>query len=131
MAEKILIADDDADICNLLSFSLEDAGYEVQICNNGRDVIETAREEKPDVLILDVMLPGIDGATIAKRMSEDSDLKDIPIVVITALEASKNLFQPIMQISKFITKPFNTEDLLEAVDNAIKGVEEEDEEIEE
>ena len=130
MAEKILIADDDADICSLLSFALEDAGYEVLICNNGRDVMDTAREEKPDVLILDVMLPGIDGATIAKRMSEDSDLKEIPIVVITALEASKNLFQPIMQISKFITKPFNTEDLLEAVDNAIKGVVEEDEEIE-
>ena len=130
MAEKILIADDDADICNLLSFSLEDAGYEVLICNNGRDVMDTAREEKPDVLILDVMLPGIDGATIAKRIGDDSDLKTIPIVVITALEASKNLFQPILQVSKFITKPFNTEDLLEAVDNAIKGVVEEDEEIE-
>ena len=124
MAEKILIADDDADVCNLVSYALEESGYEPLICNNGRDVIDMLREENPRLLILDVMLPGVDGATIAKKMNEDMELKEIPIIVITALEAAKNMFQPITQVAKFMTKPFNPEDLLEEMDKAINGVQE-------
>ena len=121
MAEKILIADDDADTCNLLHYTLKEAGYDVLICTNGRNVIDKVREANPSAVVLDVMLPGIDGATIAKNMSKESDLKEIPIIVISALEASKNLFQPLMQVAKFIPKPFNPDDLLETLQKVFSG----------
>ncbi|MBO4556583.1 MAG: response regulator [Elusimicrobiales bacterium] len=121
MAEKILIADDDADVCNLIHYTLENAGYEVMICTNGRNVIDKVREENPAALILDVMLPGLDGASIAKKMNEDPELKEIPIIIISSLETSKNLFQPILQVAKFISKPFNPDDLLEELQKALSG----------
>jgi len=121
MAERILVADDDTDVCNLINYTLENAGYEVLICTNGRNVIDKAKEERPDVIILDVMMPGIDGATIAKKMSETDELREIPIIVVSALEASKNMFQPIMQVAKFVSKPFNPEDLAEEVRKALNG----------
>ena len=59
MAEKILVADDDADTCSLMQYTLESVGYETKICPNGREVIEMLRDYKPNALILDVMLPGM------------------------------------------------------------------------
>ena len=119
MADRILIADDDADVCSLMTYVLESAGYEVFICNNGRNVIDMVKAEYVKLLILDVMLPGIDGYNIVKKMSDDADVKEVPILVVSALEASKNLFQPFMNVSKFISKPFNNEELVEDVKAAL------------
>lgn len=121
MADKVLIAEDDADACSIMQYTLRSAGYETIICPNGRTVLDKLRENKPKALILDVMLPGIDGVTIAKKMADDPELQKIPIIVTTCLDSSKGLFQGMFQISKFITKPFNPEDLLEDLKQAIDG----------
>jgi CheY-like chemotaxis protein len=65
------------------------------------------------------MLPGIDGYSLATQISEDPDLGTMPIVVLSALEPSRTMFQRFSQVAAFLTKPFNTDDLMEAVKNAL------------
>jgi len=117
---KIMIVDDDPEICNLLQYTLESMGHNIKICDNGREVIETLKEFKPDLMILDVMLPGIDGYSIATTISQEEGLSQIPIIVISALEPSRSLFIKFNQVVAFLTKPFNTDDLFEAIKNGLK-----------
>ena len=83
MAHRILVADDDAAILQLFRMILENAGYEVDDCSSGRDVGTKIRANRPESVILDVMLPGMDGYSIAKQMGDNTDTKEIPIIVIT------------------------------------------------
>jgi len=117
---KIMIVDDDPEICNLLQYTLESMGHNIRVCDNGREVIETLKEFKPDLMILDVMLPGIDGYSIATTISQEEGLSQIPIIVISALEPSRSLFIKFNQVVAFLTKPFNTDDLFEAIKNGLK-----------
>lgn len=117
---KIMIVDDDPEICNLLQYTLESMGHNIRVCDNGREVIETLKEFKPDLMILDVMLPGIDGYSIATTISQEEGLSQIPIIVISALEPSRSLFIKFNQVVAFLTKPFNTDDLFEAIKNGLE-----------
>ena len=119
MGKKILIVDDDMEISSLVQYALESAGHQVQVCDNGRDVLTALRSYKPDLLLLDVMLPGIDGYSLANQITENAETKSLPIVVLSALEPSRTMFQKFEQVSAFLTKPFNTDDLLEAVKTAL------------
>ena len=117
---KILIVDDDPEIANLLQLTFESMGHTVKICDNGRDVVDIIKEFKPNLMILDVMLPGIDGYSITVSLNEDKELSKIPIVVLSALEPSRNLFSKFNQVAAFLTKPFSTDELLEAVKEALE-----------
>ena len=119
MAKRILIIDDEPEMLNLVRFTLERAGYEVSTCDNGRQAWDTIIKTNPDLLILDVMLPGIDGYSLQIKISQDDLTKGIPIIVLTALEPSKTLFQKFSQVAGFMTKPFKTEALLDNVQKAI------------
>lgn len=116
---KILVVDDDPEISGLLQVSLETLGHTIKVCYNGRDVIDVLKEFKPDLMILDVMLPGIDGYSVATAISEDPQLSKLPIIVLSALEPSRSLFVKFKQVVAFLTKPFNTDDLLEAIKNGL------------
>lgn len=118
---RIMIVDDDPEISSLLQYTMESAGHIVKVCDNGRDVVNMLKEFKPDLMILDVMLPGIDGYTLATSISEDPELARIPIIVLSALEPSKGLFTKFNQVAAFLTKPFNTDDLLDAINNALSN----------
>jgi DNA-binding response OmpR family regulator len=117
---KILVVDDDPEILSLVQYSLEAIGHEVKVCDNGKNVINDLKTHKPNLLILDVMLPGIDGYSLANTITDDYVLKEMPIIVLTALEPSRTMFQRFPQVTSFITKPFNTDDLLEAVKTSIE-----------
>jgi DNA-binding response OmpR family regulator len=117
---KIMIVDDDPEISNLLQITMESLGHTIKICDNGREVIDSLKEFKPDLMILDVMLPGVDGYSIATSISQDESLSKIPIIVLSALEPSRSLFVKFNQVVAFLTKPFNTDDLFEAVKNALE-----------
>ncbi len=118
---KIMIVDDDPEISNLLQYTLESTGHVVRVCDNGRDVIDMLKEFMPDLMILDVMLPGIDGYSLATTLSQDAELSKIPIIVLSALEPSRSLFGKFNQVMAFLTKPFSTEELLETINNALGG----------
>ena len=119
MGNKILIVDDDPEISSLVQYALESVGHETKICENGRDVIDTLHDYKPALLILDVMLPGIDGFSLATEITEDEQLSSMPIIVLSALEPSRTMFQRFTQVSAFLSKPFNTDDLLDTVKTAL------------
>jgi len=115
MSKKVLVIDDEPEMLSLIRFTLEQGGYEVVTCDNGRHAWNAILQNKPAMLVLDVMLPGIDGYSLQIKISQDEHTKDIPIVVLTALEPSKTLFKKFPQVVGFMTKPFNTDELLAKV----------------
>ena len=119
MGKKVLVVDDEQEMLNLIRFTLTAAGYEVVTCDSGRHAWNALIDNKPDLLLLDVMLPGIDGYSLQIKISQDEQTKGIPIIILTALEPSRTLFKKFPQVKGFMTKPFKTDDLVVAVENAI------------
>lgn len=109
---KILIIDDEQDILDLIRIILEGAGYEVKTCSSGRNAWDSIIQTKPDLVILDVMLPGVDGYSLQLQMSQEKTTKNTPIIILTALEPAKTLFEKSSNVVGFVTKPFRSEDLL-------------------
>ena len=118
MAKKVLVIDDEPEMLSLIKYTLEQGGFEVHTCGDGRLAWDKIASVKPDVLVLDVMLPGVDGYSLGLKISQDASLKTLPIVVMTALEPSKTLFLKFPQVVGFMTKPFKTDELLATVKNA-------------
>jgi len=111
--------DDDLEILRILQDALRSAGHDVRVCDNGSCVEQALKEYKPDLLLLDVMLPGVDGYTLTMKITEDPATRDLPIVVLSGLEPSQGMFQGFPQVAAFLTKPFNPKQLLEAVNGAL------------
>ena len=117
--KKVLVVDDEPEMLSLIRFTLEQGGYDVVTCDSGRHAWNAIVDNKPDLLVLDVMLPGIDGYSLQIKISQDDQTKNIPIIVLTALEPSKTLFKKFPQVVGFMTKPFKTDDLVAVVEKAI------------
>ncbi len=118
---KILIVDDEEVICDLIVMVLEPEGHELLIQTEGSGVVELVREEKPDLILLDIMLPGVDGYTIQNTLSEDLELKKIPIIMMTAKSKMEDVFKTAPNVSSFISKPFSVHELTEKVNSALKS----------
>lgn len=110
---RILIIDDEKDLTELLKVRLETLGYIVTVANVGRIGLGKARVEKPDLILLDVMLPDMDGYTILREIRKDNETKDIPVLILTAKEEDKigDLFY-LQRVSGFVQKPFEEKELL-------------------
>ena len=119
MKKRILIVEDEAAIIDLLRLVLEREGYEIHFCQTGRDAISTIKDIHPHLILLDVMLPGLDGASIARIMSEDDILTSTPVIITSALRESAKMFLPYPQVKGFCSKPFALKDLVEQVKKAI------------
>ncbi|NQZ58371.1 MAG: response regulator [Lentisphaeraceae bacterium] len=120
MSQKtIMIVDDEADIRELICFNLEKEGYRVIQVDNGEAVLELARMQQPDLIVLDVMLPGIDGIDVCYKLKKDDSLKQIPVIMLSA--KSDELDQLIglkIGADDYMTKPFSPK-LLTAKINAM------------
>lgn len=119
MGNKVMVIDDEAESLNLVKFTLERAGFEVASCNDGGQAGDAVAAFKPDLIVLEVMLPGVDGYTLQMKLAAEAPTKDIPVIVLTALEPAKALFQKFPQVVNFMTKPFKAEELLENVQNVL------------
>lgn len=116
MAEErkhvVLVADDDPEIRSLLGIRLKKAGYEVLDAGDGDQTLERIREHKPDLVVLDVMMPGKNGWEVAKELRHDDELKDIGIVMLTAIgERINEMTSPLYGADAFVDKPFEFADL--------------------
>jgi len=110
--QKILIVDDESDIVSALTIRLESLGYEIISAEDGITALEKARSEKPDLILLDVMLPKLDGYKVCRMLKFDEKYKDIPIIIITAKGEELNRRMGMdMGANAYITKPFKPEDL--------------------
>lgn len=119
MNKRILIVEDEASIVALLQLVLTREGYEVHSCQTGRDAIAAMKNVHPHLVIMDVMLPGLDGASIVRIMGEDDTLSSIPVIVTSALIESEKMFQPFPQVKGFCSKPFVLTDFIAKVKQAL------------
>ena len=114
--KKILIVDDEQDIVESLKFVLEDADYTCYCAYNGEDGLKLAKEIIPDLMILDVMMPKINGYKISRLLKYDSKYKDIPILMITArAQAEDKLIGEETGADEYITKPFDLDEVVDRV----------------
>lgn len=112
MKKRILIVEDEAAIVDLLRLVFEREGYQIYSCQTGRDAINTMKKVHPHLVLLDVMLPGLDGASIVRIMHEDEILSSTPVIVTSALVESQKMFIPFPQVKGFCSKPFVLKDLV-------------------
>jgi two-component system alkaline phosphatase synthesis response regulator PhoP len=111
--KKILVVEDEAELTGAIQIRLEQAGYEVLIAYDGQEALEKARAENPDLIVLDLMLPKIDGYKVCRLLKFDGKYKKIPVVMLTARaqEKDENLGYEV-GADAFITKPFKYQVLL-------------------
>ena len=118
---KILIVDDEPDIVNIVQCHLECCKCEVFTAANGEEGLKKAAEEKPDLILLDINMPVMNGLQMLERLKEHSDLKDIPVIMITVIcEPWDIAAASSYDIEDYITKPFELIELTEKVTNVLK-----------
>lgn len=115
MSKKILAVDDDTEIVGVIKIILEDEGYEVSTLTNGRNVLKVISSIRPDLILLDVMLGGMDGREICKAIKSHAIFKYIPIVMISASHNLQSLLKLPGSPNDFLSKPFDMEHLLSKV----------------
>jgi DNA-binding response OmpR family regulator len=116
MAKRILLAEDEPNIVESIRFLLQRSGYEVSVCDNGREVLDAVRESPPDVLVLDVMLPELDGFEVLRRLREHDPERKLPILVLTAKGQREDRERAVQAgADLFIAKPFANAELIAAV----------------
>ena len=118
---RILVVDDEIYIVHILDFSLGMEGYEVITALDGEQALEKARTEKPDLIVLDIMMPKLDGYETCKRLKADAITKDMPVILLSA--KGRNVDQKVgfeVGADDYITKPFSPRKLVERI-TAILG----------
>ncbi len=113
---KILVADDEPDLRNLTRYTLEVDGHQVLLARNGLEALETIRQERPDLVVLDVKMPRMDGFQVCEQMKEDPLLREIPVIFLTAKGQTQDVERGLsLGAAAYLLKPFSPEDLLETV----------------
>ena len=122
--KKILIIDDEEDLIQMMKWNLEQTGkYEVSIEDDGAGGIAAAREIKPDLILLDVRMPDLSGGEIARRIRSDNELKNVPVVFLTAMEKEDEFFSKDDDMGKFcfLTKPVSLAEIVDCIEKNLKG----------
>lgn len=114
--QTILVVDDEKDLLDLIEYNLKKEGFEVLKAENGEQGIQTAREEKPDLVLLDIMMPKMDGLEVCDVLREDKDLSRIPIIFLTARSDEKTEVEGLNKGGDdYITKPISTTKLISRI----------------
>lgn len=112
-ANRILILDDEKDVTELLKYTIERKGYVCRVINNPFDFTRATREFSPDLILLDIMMPGLDGEQICRIAKADTTLRDIPIIFLTAKAEGEDIVSGLeMGAEDYIKKPFNVKELM-------------------
>jgi DNA-binding response OmpR family regulator len=116
MAKKVLIVDDEPSLIVALQFLMEQNGYDTMVAFSGEEAMETIARQHPDLILLDIMLPVVDGFEVCQRVRENPEWKDIRIVLVTALGSEANAAKGLaLGADAYITKPFANADLVAKV----------------
>ena len=121
MSTKILVIDDEEHIVELLQFNLETSDYIVDYSYDGFDGFLKAKENKPDLILLDWMLPNISGIDVLKKIRSDKDLKNIPVIMLTAKNMEGDKVEGLVGgADDYITKPFSIKELLARISSVLR-----------
>jgi DNA-binding response OmpR family regulator len=124
---KILVTDDEMPVVQIIKTNLELEGYEVLTASNGEEALQQVEAEKPDLIILDVMMPKMDGWEVLSRLKSNPATEDIPVVMLTALSQIEDMDRGArLGNDCYLTKPFEPEELLAVVKRLLVAVEEQE-----
>jgi two-component system alkaline phosphatase synthesis response regulator PhoP/two-component system response regulator VicR len=127
-SKKIMAVDDERHIVRLIQVNLERAGYQVVTAFDGPDALKKADSERPDLIVLDVMMPKMDGFEVLKRLQANPETREIPIIMLTAKAQDADVFRGWSSgVSAYLTKPFNPLELITFVKRILSGYDEYDE----
>ena len=120
---RIIVADDDLDVCELLDMKLRQSDYEVHIALGGMQALEMIRIVRPHLVILDIMMPLMSGMDVLQQMRSESAIADIPVILMTSKRQEKDVNTGFaLGVVDYIIKPFNLKDLVNQVQSVISGV---------
>ncbi len=106
--ENVLVVDDERDILELVKYNLDKEGYRVTVVASGEDALAATRARMPDLIVLDLMLPGVDGLEVCRRLKADAKTRGIPIVMLTAKGSEADVVAGLeLGASDYVTKPFS------------------------
>jgi DNA-binding response OmpR family regulator len=116
MAHKILVVDDEPNILRLMEFILAQQGHEMLVAVNGEEALQTIQTHRPDLVLLDIMMPRIDGYEVARLLRADSATANLPIIMLSAKAQEEDIRRGIeIGVTEYITKPFSPEHLVHRV----------------
>ncbi|MCF3593901.1 response regulator [Rhodobacteraceae bacterium LMO-12] len=122
MGKHVLLIEDEPNIIEAISFILSRDGWKVDTHSNGQTAIETVRAKRPDLVILDVMLPGMSGYDILRGLRDTGDTVDLPVLMLTARGQTKDReMAEKIGANRFMTKPFSNAEVLDAVRALVSG----------
>ncbi len=127
MKEKILIVEDEKDIVKMLEYNLKKEGFRTLSVHDGEDALDLANREHPDLVILDLMLPGIDGLEVCKTLKKESKTTSIPIIMLTAKsQESDKVIGLELGADDYMTKPFSPRELIARIKAVLRRIKEKD-----
>lgn len=113
----VLVVDDERDVAELIGVQLEKEGYQIQVLGRGAPVVDWVEENQPDLVILDLLLPDMDGVDVLRALKENDLTADIPVIVLTIVPDDGSIWK--LGITDYITKPAEADELLESVEDAL------------
>ncbi|HQK93844.1 MAG TPA: response regulator [Armatimonadota bacterium] len=118
--KKILAVDDEKHIVRLVEVNLRKAGYEVETAFDGREALEKVKKSPPDLIVLDVMMPQLDGFSVLKKLRQDAATREIPVIMLTAKAQDADVFRGWQSgVDLYLTKPFNPLELITFVERIL------------
>lgn len=122
--QRILIVEDERDIAELIAFNLKRAGFEISLAHDGIEGLEAALRERPDLIVLDLMLPGRDGFSVFRELKRDPRTHAIPVIMLTARAQTEDRIQGLEAgADDYLTKPFSPKELMLRVQAVLKRTE--------
>ena len=119
--EKILLVDDEPDFVEIVQFFLEENEYQVAAATNGEEALEKAIEEKPDLILLDIMMPKMDGFTACRKLKNNKNTRNIPIIMVTAIGRREDIAQASKAgANGYMMKPFNLVKLVDRIQEVLE-----------
>lgn len=124
MAYKILVVDDEPTIVRLMEFILARQGHTVLVAINGEEALEKIKSQHPDLVLLDIMMPRIDGYEVAQRLRADGETAELPIIMLSAKAQEEDIRKGVdVGVDEYITKPFTPDHLVQVVAKHLKQIE--------
>ena len=119
---RVLVVDDEPDLVRVLEFGLKASGYTVEVASDGQEGLKKAREIKPDVILLDLMLPKLDGYKVCRLLKFDDRFKHIPIIILSArTQEGDQALALEMGANRFVTKPYDFSEILGYIETLLKS----------
>ena len=133
LPRKVLVVEDEADMAHVLNYNLSKADYGVFTARSGDDCLSQARSEKPDLILLDLRLPGVGGLNVLRELKADPETRDIPVIIVSALDSEDDVVLGLnLGAEDYVVKPFRMREVMARVAAALRRtreVEEEDREV--